>query len=336
MWFAETRGNRIGRITPNGTITEYPLPSADSSPQDIAAGPDGNMWFTEPWGNQIGRITPDGTITEFPVLTAPTHYPGPWMIAAGPDGKMWFTGHEAFGIARITPDGTVNVLGIGGGGMAAGPDGNMWLTGMRSIRRIAPDGTITKYPLNSTGDTTGGIAAGPDGNMWFTGLRSIGRITPMGTITKYRLPTADSLPLGITGGPDGNMWFTERQANKIGRISPKAKGTPLIVKRACPVHVTPHTPAPARIGSRIFTDRISTKRSVCALRRPVVRVQLAYYTSGAKPPVFDTKTTKRGKIRVITKGREELTVTVIVRAQPKRGFADRWKRGTWREMWYLR
>jgi eukaryotic-like serine/threonine-protein kinase len=42
---------------PNGTITEFPVPTASSSPSGITAGPDGNLWFTEYDGNKIGRIT---------------------------------------------------------------------------------------------------------------------------------------------------------------------------------------------------------------------------------------------------------------------------------------
>ncbi len=110
----------------------------------------------------------------------------------------------------------------------------------------------------------------------------------------------------------------------------------MIVKRTCPVNVTWHMPAPTKIGSRVFTDLITTKKSSCVLRRPVVRVRLDPSIPDAKKPVFDTKITKRGKIRVITKGHEGLLVTVIVRAYPKRGFADRWTRGTWRKMWYLK
>ena len=58
LWFTESSGNRIGRITPAGVITEFPVPTAASEPFGIAAGPDGNLWFTERAGNQIGRITP--------------------------------------------------------------------------------------------------------------------------------------------------------------------------------------------------------------------------------------------------------------------------------------
>lgn len=40
------------------TITEFALPTADSLPRGITAGPDGALWFTESAGS-IGRITPD-------------------------------------------------------------------------------------------------------------------------------------------------------------------------------------------------------------------------------------------------------------------------------------
>ena len=51
LWF--TDGNRIGRITTSGVITEF-TPGADLDSLGIAAGPDGNMWFTE--NSRIGRI----------------------------------------------------------------------------------------------------------------------------------------------------------------------------------------------------------------------------------------------------------------------------------------
>jgi streptogramin lyase len=75
MWFTDAPWSedagpndaRIGRITPDGIITEYSNGIiGDSAPEGIAAGPDGNMWFTESNGNRIGRITMNGVISEFP------------------------------------------------------------------------------------------------------------------------------------------------------------------------------------------------------------------------------------------------------------------------------
>ena len=49
--------SKIGRISTSGTITEFPVPTSDSSPYGITAGPDGNLWFTEAGGNKIGTST---------------------------------------------------------------------------------------------------------------------------------------------------------------------------------------------------------------------------------------------------------------------------------------
>ncbi len=58
-------GNKIGKITTSGSITEYPIPTSSSYPIGITAGPDGNLWFTEGEGNKIGRLllVPGPTVT---------------------------------------------------------------------------------------------------------------------------------------------------------------------------------------------------------------------------------------------------------------------------------
>ena len=50
-------GNRIGRITTAGVVTQFTAGiTAGSSPNAIAPGPDGNLWFSEATGNRIARI----------------------------------------------------------------------------------------------------------------------------------------------------------------------------------------------------------------------------------------------------------------------------------------
>jgi len=83
-------------------------------------------------------------------------------------------------------------------------------------------GTVTEFPLPTTGSRPFAITLGPDGKLWFTEFAAnlIGQIAPDGTINEFPLPTANSGPEGITLGPDGNLWFAEFNANKIGRITP--------------------------------------------------------------------------------------------------------------------
>jgi streptogramin lyase len=206
-----------------GDITEFTIPTANTDPQGIVAGPDGSLWFTEFFGNNIGRITSSGVITEFGVPTAGSL---PVDIAAGPDGNLWFTEASGNKIGQITTSGVITEFPITGGsgavdGITAGPDGNLWFTEQvgNNIARITTGGVITEFPIPTTNSQASNLATGSDGNLWFTEFsgNKIGRITPSGVITEFGVPSASSFPIDIAAGPDGNLWFTE--IDKIGKIT---------------------------------------------------------------------------------------------------------------------
>jgi len=220
------------QAAPAASITELRVPTANSQPGGIAAGPDGNLWFTEAQGNQIGRLTPSGSITEFRVPTANS---SPEGIVAGPDGNLWFTEAQGKRIGRLTPSGSISEFAFaadssGPDGIAVGPDGNLWFTQVdgSGIWRATTGGRITITITNTTIGGTLGIVTGPDGNLWIAeaGGNDIVRMTTSGSITDFPIPTANSSPSEIALGPDGNLWFTETILNqgqvsggKIGRIS---------------------------------------------------------------------------------------------------------------------
>jgi streptogramin lyase len=215
VWFTETfGGNKIGRITTDGAIVEFPVGTAD--PVAIATGADGNLWFTDFANRRIGRITPDGaTIDYFP--PAGTLAGNPSRITSGPDGALWFTEFGSKKIGRITQSGAITeypAVGTLAGdpiGITTGPDGNLWFAdiGARKIGRISTDGaTIVEYPVPRSGARVNGIAVGPDGNLWFTDVDAhVGRMTLAGVVDEFPLGGAAE-PAGITAGPDGNMWFS--------------------------------------------------------------------------------------------------------------------------------
>src|SRR5690349_11848202 len=48
LWFVETAANKIGRISTDGIVTEYAVPTAGAIDRDqgfLANGPDGALWF---------------------------------------------------------------------------------------------------------------------------------------------------------------------------------------------------------------------------------------------------------------------------------------------------
>ncbi len=167
-----------------GVFTEFDIPTANSAPQGIALGADGNLWFTasKSNGNKIGRIDTAGIVTEF-------------SAALSPNGGL--------------------------AGIAQGPDGNIWFTecGTGNVGTITTGGTITEYTDNLSNPY--GIAAGPDGNLWISefGSSKIGQVDTGGALDNEYATSANSGPRGITAGPDNNLWFTEALGNRIGRVT---------------------------------------------------------------------------------------------------------------------
>jgi len=60
-WFTENHSGRIGHVSAGGAITEYGIPTSDSTaatPVNIVADKNGNLWFTNSSANSIGRLSP--------------------------------------------------------------------------------------------------------------------------------------------------------------------------------------------------------------------------------------------------------------------------------------
>lgn len=230
MWFTESAANNIAEITPSGEITEYPIPTPNSTPVGITHGAFGDLWFTENTADKIGTVDPaNGHVTEYAVPT-PGSLPG--AIAPDPEtGYLFFTEAGSNKIGRLVPStGDITEYPIptadsGVSGITGGVTG-MWFTESTAdkIGLINPfTGAITEYDIPATANSDpNSIAVGPDGAVWFTqnATNEIGRLDPSTrAVTEYPIPTADASPGGATVGPDGNIWFTELAANKLAEIT---------------------------------------------------------------------------------------------------------------------
>lgn len=68
-----TYGNSIGRITPAGDFTSYPMPAEDVGAPwvgNVAAAPDGSAWFATGLG-RLGHIAANGVIELVPIPVLP-------------------------------------------------------------------------------------------------------------------------------------------------------------------------------------------------------------------------------------------------------------------------
>lgn len=229
LWFTESGVDRIGRITPGGTITEFTTPTQDSNPTGIAVGSDGNLWFTESGTNDIGRITPAGVITEF--STKNLDLSSTDKMVQGPGGNVWFVAFDSDGnneIARVNTAGKVTAYPLNSypTDLTVGPDGNVYVAAEGEIDRVDATGTPTVFTIPDGSDAYA-ITAGPDGAFWFAsdGVNQLERMTAAGTFQAFSLPEpgatdGSEVSIGaLTTGPDGNLWFTDDQAPQVGYIN---------------------------------------------------------------------------------------------------------------------
>ena len=181
MWFTEEGRNRIGRLTPTGSLSEFLIPTAQATPGGITVGPDGNIWFVETKASKIARILPaTGQITEFQTAAAGVG------IVSGSDGNLWMVATSANKIVVVSTAGLV----------------------------------LNTFTVSTANALPHGPRLGPDGNIYFAEQNGnkIGRVTPSGRFTEWRLPQAASKPAVTAFGADGRLYFTENVGNRIGRL----------------------------------------------------------------------------------------------------------------------
>ncbi|MFL9989434.1 Vgb family protein [Paraburkholderia sediminicola] len=208
IWYTGQRTGTVGKITPDGIVKTYALPTVGSVPIYIRAGPDGNMWATELVGNAIARITPDGAVTEFPI---PTYNSRPIAIVPAPDGKaMWFTEEAGNKLGRIDMRGEIVEFAVPKSqdnvilaALSFDDEGNLW---------------VEQYVDQNNPGT-----AGPSGSNHIVKIdKAILHTAPLDMgkvpVTLYPVPTRATVLHRIIQGPDGNIWFTELTADKVGKL----------------------------------------------------------------------------------------------------------------------
>jgi len=264
-------------------ISEFPVPTANSSPSAITLGANGALWFVEARAQfTVGRITAAGKITEFPVETMGTSYApyGTVGITAGPDGNIWLSyavlpdGPLMSVISQVTPSGQIRnsfqpPTRSQLGGITSGPDGALWFTETDAgrIGRITTDGQIEEYIIPTTGSQPTNISSGPDGALWFTdaGNGQVGRITTAHVFSAFPLTSAfgNNRPTSIVSGSDGAMWFTAPPQDGsigsafIGRIT--TTGTVSVAFQIPQANSHPQLIITGPDGSLWFTDSINNQ-----------------------------------------------------------------------------
>ena len=195
LWFTEAGAAKVGRVTTSGALTEFSLPPLVIVPLGITTGPDGNLWLTSgtgigrmtPGGSYTDfPISVPGAVLSLRFTIISGGDGNLWFTqqVAGPSGL-------AGEINRITTQGVITTFTVPNflaepEDLVLGSDGNIWFTdpGLHKVGRISTSGQIAEYPIPSSLPANVvnpiSITSGPDGKLWFTEskLPGIARITP--------------------------------------------------------------------------------------------------------------------------------------------------------------
>lgn len=161
LYVADFLGAQIVGFAPGSEITRL-YPTGGGNPQQVAAGPGGQMAFTNPLHDpqQIGRFSPPDTRS---VRTA-DFAPGtdPFGIVFAEDGAYWIA-NRSDTLTRMAPDGTLTTLaGFPRGSnpryLTTGRGGTMWV-GLETSRQVARV-TGVVAPTPGGGGTGGGGTGG--------------------------------------------------------------------------------------------------------------------------------------------------------------------------------
>ena len=238
VWFVISGSGtaQLGKITPDGTVTEFALTGDPTLLGITSAG--GFIWATTV--GKIERISPatPTTPTEFTDNSIGSQS----EITVGPDGNLWAgdASSTGGGVIKIPPGNPgvgdthfPSVLVGGALGLTAGGDGNIWVCdnttdpNTSQIVRIRTSGTVVGTPTPA-GNTLNQceIAAGPPGQVTFTepiggGVpERVGRVDYSGNVQFTDMPNGLGDPVGITFGNDGAYWIANFGDNVVRRVTP--------------------------------------------------------------------------------------------------------------------
>ncbi len=250
VWFGEESVPGVARLSPNGTLVEYPWPSAGWTTKGSCGYKtgiwgvkvwNGLVWGTDAEENALVGVDPgSGRAT---VVNTTGRAPQPYSLAASSDGALWFTTESLTAkLGRLTPDLNLTVFdvqGLGGEVPIQVAFVNSTYAYMVALNPLDPPyGHLYAFDPQAAGGSIEPVRLGGSfrvveptsvsasgGLVWMTqhGTSSITSFDPAsGNWTVFPTTTvgfvSTTLPYFVEAGGD-LVWFNEHYANRIALLN---------------------------------------------------------------------------------------------------------------------
>ena len=260
VFIADYANDRIRKITPDGIITTIagngtygssgdggPATAAELVPFSVAPDGAGNLFFFDIPNRTIRKISPDGMIATVITVGSFNEY-----LALDSAGDLFLAcpSNPNNAICELSPHGAIRTVAelAYPFGVAVDSAGNLFVAdiGSNSIRKVAPDGTITTVAGNGTKGSSGdggpateaqvqpqGVAVDAAGNLFISDFvnNRIRKVSPDGIIRTIagdgspgysgdgRAATHASIsgPFSIAVDSAGNVYFTSAGVIRVLR-----------------------------------------------------------------------------------------------------------------------
>jgi len=164
----QTGAQAVAQVTPQGGVTEFPLPYTDCS-VGMVSGSDGNLWIVHQ--NGVGTMTTTGQYTEFgggPFGAVA----GASRIVRGSDKNLWFNDYTNSGntVIRISVSNgaqTMFPLPSDATDLTEGPRGILYMMGNGQIYQVNMDGAVVAYPV-APANTRSILTLGTKGRLFWS------------------------------------------------------------------------------------------------------------------------------------------------------------------------
>ncbi len=235
IYVADSRNNRIRKISSDGTVTTIAGSGKDGStdgkgasasfffPVAVAAGANGNVYVADTHNSLIRKIAPDRMVTTLLGRNQPVKkdlsdslqkLDNPYGIAVDKDGTIYFTDWAKDLVCKISPDGKLSE--IAGDGSPGAEDGVGHSASFYLPEGIAVDEKGTLYVADCYNNMVRKISS----NGTVTTLA--GKAGKHNTGSKDGKGAAASFnhPCGIAVDKKGNVYVADVGNNKIRKITP--------------------------------------------------------------------------------------------------------------------